>query len=179
MKNKVGLVLALMVVNLSVFGQKLICKKGEVSFFSETPMENISAVNKNAVAVIDEATNGVAVKITVTDFSFPNKLMQEHFNENYMESEKYPTATFSGKINETIDYSRAGSYNVSATGTMNMHGVKKPMTLKGVLKITDSGALLDTNFDIKLADFKIDIPTIVIAKIAEVISVKAHLEFTK
>lgn len=179
MKSKIVLILALSIMHLAVFGQKLICKKGEVSFFSETPMENISAVSKNAVAVIDEATNGVAVKITNTDFSFPNKLMQEHFNENYMESEKYPTATFSGKINETIDYSKAGNYNVTATGTMSMHGVKKPMTIKGVLKITDSGALLDTNFDLKLADFKIDIPTIVIAKIAETIAVKAHLEFSK
>lgn len=169
----------LIIASFSAFSQRYVCKNGEISFFSETPMENISAINKNVTAIIDVPTNNIAVKLQMTDFSFPNKLMQEHFNENYMESEKYPTGVFSGKINETIDFTKDGTYPISATGKFIIHGVTQNRTLKGTLTIKGNSMALDTNFDVKLADHKIDIPTVVVAKIAESISVKSKFNFTK
>lgn len=177
--KKVLLGYLLLVSTCSAFAQRYVCKTGETSFFSETPMENISAVNKNVTAILDVPTNSVAVKMQMADFVFTNKLMQEHFNENYMESEKYPTGVFSGKINETIDFSKDGSYPISATGKFVIHGVAQTRTIKGILTIKGGTVQLVSNFDVKLADHKIDIPTVVMAKIAESVAVKDKFTFTK
>ena len=75
---------------------------GEVSFYSDTPLETIEAVNKKTGSIINATSRELAVQMKITDFVFPNKLMQEHFNENYLESEKYPTAVFKGKIKELV-----------------------------------------------------------------------------
>jgi polyisoprenoid-binding protein YceI len=156
------------------YAQLLLTQTGETSFNSDTPIEKISATNKQTGAALNPANGAVAVKIIIRNFHFPNKLMEEHFNENYMESEKYPNATFNGKIQETIDYTKDGVYDVSAKGTLEIHGVKQERILKGKLTISKGQMILDSNFDVKLVDHKISVPTIVIAKIAEVISVKNH-----
>ena len=168
-----------LLLSFGAFSQRYICKTGETSFFSETPMENISAVNKSVSGVIDVPTQGIAIKMQMVEFKFPNKLMQEHFNENYMESEKYPTGVFSGKINEKIDFSKDGSYDISATGKFVIHGVSQERTLKGKLSIKGNSIVITSNFDVKLADHKITIPTVVMAKIAESIAVKNTFTFNK
>jgi polyisoprenoid-binding protein YceI len=145
---------------------------GVVSFFSKTPIEDISATHKTASSIINTANNQIAVQIAIKQFTFPNALMQEHFNENYMESEKYPQATFAGKINEKIDFTVLGVYPVTATGKLKMHGVEQDKTLKGTLEVTATGIILKADFEVALADYKIDIPKIVFAKIAEKIQVK-------
>jgi polyisoprenoid-binding protein YceI len=167
-------------ITITVFSQnQWICRKGETSFFSETPLENIAAVNKNVVSLIDFAKGEIAVKMTMTDFKFQNHLMEEHFNENYVESEKYPTATFVGRIQEPIDISKNGTYDISAKGQLNMHGVQKERTMKGRLIVNNNEITLISDFDIALKDHKIEVPTLVIAKIAEVISIKDKFIFTK
>jgi hypothetical protein len=88
---------------------------GNTRFSSETPLENVNAENKKSQAILNTANNELAIRMNMRDFVFPNKLMQEHFNENYIESEKYPTATFSGKVDKAPDYSKDGEYDVSAT----------------------------------------------------------------
>src|SRR5690606_25497663 len=108
---------------------------GQAVFFSETPAENISAVNKKVQAILKPETNEIAVRMKMTEFVFPNKLMQEHFNENYMESSKYPVGSFSGKINQQIDYSKDGTYDVSAEGSFSVHGVIQNRKLTGTLQI--------------------------------------------
>ena len=159
------------------FGQLYSTQSGETSFFSETPVENISAVNKNVGAIINTSTNEIAVSMKMAGFEFPNKLMQEHFNENYMESEKYPTGTFKGKIMEPIDYTKNGTYEVTAKGQFTIHGVSVAREMKGKLTVENQKISLISNFDVKLTDHKIDIPKIVFAKIAEVISVKTKYNF--
>lgn len=158
--------------------QLFISQTGETSFFSETPLENISALNKQVAAIINTATSDVAVRIQNVSFHFPNKLMEEHFNENYMETEKYPNSTFKGKIQEVIDYQKEGVYDVTAKGTLEMHGVKQERTLKGKLTVAPNQLTLVCNFDVKLADHKIDIPTLVVAKIAESLTVKNRFVLT-
>lgn len=158
--------------------QYYIAQTGETSFFSETPMENISALNKNVGAVINSTTNEVAVKMNISQFKFQNKLMEEHFNENYMETTKYPTSVFKGKIQEKIDFSKDGTYDVTIKGILTVHGVSKEKTLNGKVAIAKEQVSFTGIFDIKLVDYKIEIPTLVFAKIAESIAVKNNFLLT-
>lgn len=171
--------IALLFIGFQSKAQLFITTTGEVSFFSKTPMEDIEAVNKNVSSIINTSTNEVAVQMRITNFVFPNKLMQEHFNENYLESEKFPSATFKGKIKETIDLNVPGTYPVSALGSATIHGVTHPIELKGTIVSTGSTLALTCQFEVKLVDYKIDIPKIVFAKIAEVIKVSSKLTYTK
>ena len=93
--------------------------------------------------------------------------MQEHFNENYVESEKYPKAIFKGKIEDEVDFTKAGTYNVTITGTMSLHGVEKQVTTKGILIIEKGGLKLSTKFDMVPEEYNIPIPGAVRDKIAE------------
>jgi polyisoprenoid-binding protein YceI len=152
--------------------QLFLTNTGESSFFSETPIENIVAVNKEVASIINVSSGEIAVKIRNVSFHFPNKLMEEHFNENYMESSKFPNAMFKGKIQEKIDFKKEGTYEVTAKGILEMHGVKKEKVLKGKLTIGKDQLTLICDFDVKLVDYKIDVPTLVLAKIAESINIK-------
>lgn len=180
MTNAILKTLALLLfVAGSAQAQLFITQAGESSFFSKTPMENISAVNKKAGAVLNSQTGELAVRMTMTDFNFPNKLMQEHFNENYVESEKYPYALFRGKIQPMPDLSKSGTYDVSAVGTFDLHGVKKERTLPGKLTVQGDKITLQADFQVALVDHKIEVPKLVFAKIAEVIDVKNQFTLTK
>lgn len=177
MKNT--LLLALLFVGFQSKAQLYMTTTGEVSFFSKTPMTDIDAVNKSVSSIINSATNEVAVQMRITNFVFPNKLMQEHFNENYLESEKFPSATFKGKIKEAIDLTLAGTYPITASGTATIHGVTRPIELKGTIISTGTSLALTCVFEVKLVDYKVDIPKIVFAKIAEVIKVSSKINYTK
>lgn len=150
---------------------------GKVSFFSKAPLEDIEAQNGAASSLVNTASNDIAVRIPINKFDFPNDLMQEHFNEDFMESDKYPQATFKGKINEAIDWSKAGTYNVTATGVLTIHGVDQQRTLSGKLQVAEKSLRLESNFSVKLADHKIKIPTLLFQKISEQIEVKCLFEY--
>ncbi|MEY3918207.1 MAG: hypothetical protein RLZZ132_542 [Bacteroidota bacterium] len=173
------LLLALLFIGFQSKAQLYITTNGEVSFFSKTPMEDIDAVNKSVSSIINTATNEVAVQMRITNFVFPNKLMQEHFNENYLESEKFPSATFKGKIKEDVDLTKAGTYPISASGSATIHGVTRPIELKGTIVSTGSTLALTCQFEVRLVDYKVDIPKIVFAKIAEVVKVSSKMNYTK
>lgn len=167
--------LALMISELmaiTCFGQLYMTKTGQTSFFSETPMENISAVNNQVIVILNTSNGEVAIKMQQRGFHFPNKLMEEHFNENYMETEKFPSPVFTGKIKEAIDYSRDGNYAVNVDGVIDMHGVKQNRSFKGQVSISGGQITLISSFEVKLTDHKIEVPTLVLTKIAESISVK-------
>ena len=178
MKNLIILlIINVLLINKSI-GQLYSTQSGETNFFSETPIENITASNKTVGAVLNVATKEMAVSMKMTAFDFPNKLMQEHFNENYMESSKFPTGVFKGKILENIDLTKNGVYDVTAKGQLTIHGVSQARDLKGKLTIENEKISMICNFDIKLVDHKIEVPKLVFAKIAEVISVKSKYIFT-
>lgn len=147
---------------------------GTISFFSSTPVEDINAVSKRCLAAVNIEKRTVAFKVDNTSFDFPNKLMQEHFNEKYMESEKYPYSTFSGKINEEIDLTKDGEYAVTVTGKLNIHGVEQERTINGKIIVKNGEITLLSDFKVAVKDHKIEIPTVVVAKIAEVIDVKVN-----
>jgi polyisoprenoid-binding protein YceI len=102
--------------------------------------------------------------------------MQEHYNENYMESEKFPYATFKGKISETIDYTKDGTHNVTMVGTLDMHGVELPRTVTGTVTVKGGTISMDSKFEVKVADHKIKVPSLYVEKIAENIQVTFHTD---
>ncbi|MBE9463261.1 YceI family protein [Dyadobacter sp. UP-52] len=165
-------------IAITCFGQLYMTKTGQTSFFSETALENIAAVNNQVLVILNTSNGEIAVKMPQRGFHFPNKLMEEHFNENYMETEKYPSAVFTGKIKEPVDYSKDGNYAVNVDGILDMHGVKQNRTFKGQISIAAGQVTLTSNFDIKLTDHKIEVPTLVLAKIAESIAVKNKFVLT-
>lgn len=170
--KRIILMVAMVGSTTILFAQGLFtAKNATVNFFSKTPVEDINATCTTANALIN-TEGAVAFVINNTSFSFPNKLMQEHFNEKYMESEKYPMSTFKGKINEPIDFTKEGVHQVTATGKLNIHGVELDRTIPGTLTIKDGNINLVSDFKVKVADHKITIPKLVVAKIAEVIDVK-------
>jgi polyisoprenoid-binding protein YceI len=174
MNKIVNCLVIIILISIKANAQLYITQTGESSFFSETPLENVSAANKQVAAIVNITSGELAIKIQNVAFRFPNKLMEEHFNENYMETSKYPNATFKGKIQEKIDFQKNGIYDVSVKGLLDIHGVKQERTLKGKVTIEKEKITMDCNFEVKLVDHKIDIPTLVIAKIAESIAVKNH-----
>jgi hypothetical protein len=151
---------------------------GKVTFFSETPTMNIEANSQVLNSIINPENNTMAFAVQNTSFRFKNSFMEEHFNEKYMESDKYPRSTFSGKINEPVDLRKNGSYKVSVTGKLNIHGVEQSRTITGDLTITGSKLHLKSIFPVKLVDHKIEVPTLVFEKIAEEISVTVDSDFT-
>lgn len=154
-----------------------ITESSNVSFFSATPVEDIEAVNDASTSLLNVAKSDIAFRVPISGFQFEKPLMQEHFNENYMDTEKYPTASFKGKISESIDMSKDTTYHVEATGVMTIHGVDKPRTYKGFIETKGGKATLKCDFQVKLKDHKIKVPKVVFANIAEVIEVKTEFQY--
>lgn len=178
-KNKLILFFGSMFLATNAMAQNLYSTSvGETNFFSKTPVENITATNKKVQSILNTATNEVVVRMTMKQFDFPNKLMGEHFNESYMESEKYPMGTFKGKINEKIDYTKDGTHQVTADGQFAIHGVAKDRQLKGTLTVANNAISLVSDFEVALVDHKIDVPKLVFVKIAQIISVKNKFTYT-
>ncbi len=163
----------LSIVNSSA--QIFTVKSGSVSFFSETSMENIDATATNVQSIVNAQMKTVAVIVPVRSFKFKSDLMQEHFNEKYMESDKYPNATFSGKVNENVDLMLDGCYRVTTTGKMNMHGVEKEMTFPGTATVKNNELSVESEFPIAIKDFKIEIPKLLFQNIADTVKVKMNI----
>ena len=183
---KTILSILLITVFCSAFAQQdkyagsYICHDGRVHFFASTPFENISPVSNSAICAINTQTRKVEAKVKMNSFVFANSLMQEHFNENYIESEKFPYGILEAEIVENIDYSKDGVYDVTLKGTFEVHGVKKEREIKGKLTVTHGQPVSATaEFEVKLVDHDIKIPTAVIAKIAEVVKVDINFKFQK
>lgn len=162
---------------MQVNAQLFVSNTSKVSFFSSTPVEDISAENTSAKSVINDANDTIIVRIKVINFKFPKPLMEEHFNEKYMESAKYPDATFKGKISGTFDLTKNGTYNVTANGKLLIHGVEQERTLTGTLTVKDGVITLDCKFKVKLVDHKIEVPSVVTSKIAETIDVHLNIAY--
>lgn len=164
-----------------VFAQeRYATRTGEVTFFSETPMENIDAVNHKATSVIDLTTGQVQVSMLMKAFEFEKALMQEHFNENYVESNTYPKGEFKGKFTgfTAENAKKPGKYEVVLEGDLTMHGVTQKRTLNATIEVDANGVLkASCDFTLKPADHGIKIPGGV--NVAEDIKVKARMDFQK
>lgn len=158
--------------------QQLKSKEGEISFFSEAPLENIDAINKEAKGVFDLSNGNIAFSVPITGFEFDKSLMQKHFNERYMESEKFPNATFTGSI-ENFNPSTSGEKQVIAKGEMTIHGVTKRVEIPGTIELSDGNIKMRSTFIIRLEDYDVKIPQVLWQNIAEEVEVKVAFNFDK
>jgi len=161
-----------------VFGQQYRSIKGYVRFYSEAPVENIEAVSIEGTSIVDFSEEAIAFSIPIRSFHFKKSLMQEHFNENYMESEKYPTATFSGKF-IGLDKNKKAVQKIKAVGKMKIHGVERDISVEGEITPGDNYLKVKSKFNIALADYDIKIPSIVTYNISEVVEVTVLFDYAK
>lgn len=152
-------------------------KTAKINLFSTTPLEDIKAESNAGISVIVPKGKQILFQLGVKSLVFPRPLMQEHFNENYIESDKYPTAIFKGTLVEDIDFTKDGAYTVTATGIFTVHGVAKQRTIAGKLIILNGKPAISCSFDVLCADHKIKIPKIVFAKIAENITITVNANY--
>jgi len=157
-----------------------VCTNGKIHFFSAALTGDIEARSNSAVCVINTKTNKVFAKVRQTSFNFREKLMQEHFNENYMETDKFPYATLDMSIVERPDYSKDGTFDITLKGTLEMHGVKVVREIKGTLVIKNGEPVSATaTFTAKLSEYKIKIPNILGANITDQVKVDVEFAFDK
>ena len=176
MKN-ILLILTITLAAKHSVAQIFLASKTEINFYSATPVEDIKAKNINATSILNTANNEIVFKVPNSGFKFDNSLMEEHFNENYMETPKFPTSEFKGKINEAIDYKQDGTYDVTATGKMKIHGKEIDKTYKGKIIIKGNDISVDAKFDVSLKEHDIKVPKLVIKNIAENIETTIHAEY--
>ncbi|MHA4845688.1 YceI family protein [Flavitalea antarctica] len=173
MKSKVAIVLAgfILAGSLAHAQDRYFTKTGTISFFASTDLENVEATNKIVTAVLDIKSGAIQFSAPMKAFEFRKGLMQEHFNENYVESDKYPNSTFKGKItnNADINYTKPGSYDANVEGDLTIHGVTKPISTKAKMKISEKNIEAQTTFNLLVADYKISIPSLVADKISKTV----------
>ena len=141
---------------------KFYTKTGKITFFSSAPMEDIEAINKTVTAVVDSKTGDVQFSVLMKGFEFKKALMQEHFNEKYIESDKYPKADFKGQItnNSAVNYTVDGSYNATVKGKLTIHGVTKDVETPGTVVVKSGKVTVKAVFNILIADYNITVPNI-------------------
>lgn len=152
-------------------------KTGKIEFYSEAPKELISATSNKLRGLFDLKKRTFAFKIPVSSFQgFNNPLQREHFNENYMESNKFPEASFSGKIIEEVDLSKAGTYSVRAKGKLVVHGITTERLIMATVVVKNNKLTINSNFTVKLVDHGIKIPRVVFEKLSPEINVSVNAD---
>lgn len=160
----------------ALFAQKLMTRTGKISFFSSTSIENIEAFN-NEVAAAYDATNGNLVfQVAIKSFKFEKQLMQDHFNDDYMESSKFPKANFNGTVVDfnKVDVKKNGTYKANVSGALTIHGITKKVAVPGTIEVKDGAATFHGTFNIALSDYNIKIPSIAEGKIAKTIAITVN-----
>lgn len=151
--------------------QQYFTTTGFAGFYSKTALEDIKAENNQVLAIIDVANKKLAFSMLLNAFVFPKELMQEHFNENYVESDKFPKATFTGTWSDNADLTKGGQVTVHVAGTLTLHGVSKPFTTTATLNLAGGILTGKASFQLIPGDFNINIPSLVRGKIADKIDV--------
>ena len=172
--NKILLIAGFLFIAVASQAQdKYFTKSGKINFYSVTPLEDIEAKNKSAVAVLDTKTGALQFSVLIKGFEFEKEEMQEHFNEHYLESDKYPKAEFKGQVlnNALIDYKKSGSYPVQVKGLLTLHGVTKEVQTTGTIKVDGGLVKAASTFTIQVADYGIIIPKLVRDKVAKTVKI--------
>lgn len=173
MKRTLLSIIMLLAISSMTTAQKFFTKNGSVSFFSKTNMEDIKADNNQVLSVLNSQTGELQFSVLVKSFHFEKALMEEHFNENYMESDKFPKSSFKGNIADIskVNFTTDGTYPVSVSGDLTMHGATNKVTTQGKI-IIQGGKITGTSvFKVTLADYKIVIPKLVETNISKTIEI--------
>jgi polyisoprenoid-binding protein YceI len=173
----------LIIILLAVFqqlnAQKFISKNGHIWFYSHTPLEDIEAHNRQVASILDASTGEIAFNLLVKSFEFKVALMQEHFNENYMESDKYPKSTFKGKITnlDKIDFKKDGTYQAMVSGDLTIHNVTRQVSTQGTVEVKGGSVTARAGFTVSPKDYGIAIPSLVENKIAREIEINVDVTY--
>lgn len=153
-------------------------KTGKIDFYSKASLEDIQAKNNTVTAVLDTKSGAMQFSVPMKGFEFEKKLMQEHFNENYVESDKYPKAEFKGTVNNNsgVNYTKDGTYNVTVNGKLTLHGVTKDVEAPGTVKVNGGKIDAASTFNIKLSDYNISIPAVVKDKVSNSIKINVNTQ---
>jgi hypothetical protein len=175
---------ALIALSISSFSeiaaQQYISRNVHVSFFSETLIENIKAENNQSSSVFDISNGGIAFQVPIRAFHFDRALMEEHFNENYLETESYPNATFRGEIENWIDDFADGiTHDIIALGILTIHGVEKEISASGTILFKNNSWIITSDFTVDAEDYDIKIPRIVRDNIAKSIEIKIQASLSQ
>ncbi|AEV99615.1 polyisoprenoid-binding protein [Niastella koreensis] len=176
------LVLILLFLSLNFFlysQQRYFTRNGTISFAAGSG-EDIDGINKTTTSVLDAATGQIEFSVLVKGFEFKRALMQEHFNENYMESDKYPKSVFKGKITniDKINFQKDGLYPVLVKGVLDMHGLKKDVEANGTFKVTGGTVNSIAEFVVLLSDYNITIPSLVKDKVSKTVTIKVNCNYS-
>lgn len=176
MKKIILIVSAFFLLHTAFAQKKYFTKTGNVSFSAGTAIENIDGINKSTTCVFDVATGNIQFAILVKGFEFKSALMMEHFNENYMESDKYPKSLFTGKITniDKVNFQKDGTYPVTVKGALEIHGVKKDIETTGNFKVAGETVIATADFNVLLEDYKIEIPGLVKDKISKTAKIQVN-----
>ncbi len=176
--NKISILAIAVLCAGSLQAQKFFTREGKVSFFSDAPLEKIEAYNQQATAVVDFSAGAIEFAVLIKAFQFEKALMQEHFNENYMESTKYPKATFKGQVMEPgkVNTGKDGNYPVKVKGTLTIKGVSKDIETEGNFVVRMGDLSANATFKVAVADYNIPIPKVVADNIAKVMDVKVDVK---
>lgn len=173
---KTLILLLLLTCACKSYSQTFITRNGYIGFFSKTPLEDIQAENRQVYAVIDAAKKNLAFTCLVKGFLFQKELMQQHFNENYIESDQYPKATFTGAYTGNVNTAKDGTYPVQIKGQLTLHGVTQTTDVPGSIEVKGNKLVGTSNFKLIPGDFNIKIPGLVREKIAKQIDVRVLVE---
>ncbi len=177
-KSILTVIITIFALNISYAQSKLFTRTGHISFASQAAVENIEAHNEQGTCILDTTNGDLAFSVQMRGFEFEKALMQEHFNENYVESDKFPKSTFKGTITnfDNVDMTKDGKYEVNVKGDLTIHGETKEVSSEGVLEVKGGIVKANSTFPITLSDYKINIPKAVIENIAKVIEIKVNLD---
>lgn len=160
----------------------MICRQGKVSFFSYTSVEDIEAINNQVVSVINLEKQEIGVQMLMRAFVFKKALMEEHFNESYVESDIYPKLTFTGSIADLEQVDQTPLAQIATpriiTGVMDFHGVQKEVQIRVVIEDQNDKLILTGDFDVAIDDFDIKVPPLLVPNIAKNIEVMFRFEYT-
>ena len=182
MKKKGSLYLLIIMfifASYSLEAQKMGIKSSTISFFSDGLLEDIAAVNTASQAILNLEDGAFFLRIPITSFEFPNQLMQEHFNENYLESDKFPTAMFKGKLNRKFELGKIENTIFEAQGELMIHGISQERTIVFDISDEKKGIMVQGKFDVALEDHDIEIPSLLFQKIAEIVAVDIEIHLTE
>ncbi|MDB5260819.1 MAG: hypothetical protein JWQ14_100 [Adhaeribacter sp.] len=177
MKWIAGLLLVMLAAGSSQAQSRYFTRTGNISFFSEEILENIEAHNKQVSSFLEVNTGEIVFSVPMKAFQFRKSLMQEHFNENYIESDKYPKSTFKGTIQDmkAVNLQQDGIYQVKVNGQLTLHGVTKPIAADGTLEVKGGRIGAKSVINLRPEDYNIQIPLLVRGHIAEIIQVTINL----
>ncbi|PHI18815.1 polyisoprenoid-binding protein [Lewinellaceae bacterium SD302] len=166
-------------MSISLHGQKFFTRAGQITFHSDAPLEKIEATNGSVTSVLDTETNRLQFAALIKAFQFEKALMQEHFNENYMESSKFPKATFAGEIVNAgeVDWSADGTYEVKVDGKLSIHGVENEVSVPATIVIKGGKITANSSFIVAVADYEIEIPGVVADNIAKEVEIMVDINY--